>query len=65
MKNASCVSKIPSPIILTVNTEMSNRSAKSNAHEFYPKKFNHEFLPKAEFERYRHYVKKRYEGEKI
>jgi hypothetical protein len=60
-KDTYCVSKISSPSILTVNTEISKRSAKYNAHDFYPKNFNHTFLPNPEFENYRNDVKKRYE----
>jgi hypothetical protein len=45
-KSSSSVSKISSPSILTVKTEFSMRSANSNAHDFYPKNFNHAFLPK-------------------
>jgi hypothetical protein len=63
-KDTSCVSKISSPSILTVNTEMSKRSAKSNALDFFPKNFNHPFLSKPEFDRYRNHVKRRYEDDK-
>jgi hypothetical protein len=49
-KDVSCVCKMYSPSILTVNTEISKRSAKFNVHEFYPKNFNHPFLPKPELD---------------
>ena len=62
-KNASYVSKISSPSILTENTEISKRSAKPNTNDFYPKNFNHTFLPKPDFEGYRNDVKKRYEDD--
>ena len=62
-KNESCVSKISSPSILTENTEISKRSAKPNTNDFYPKNFNHAFLPKPDFEGYRNDVKKRYEDD--
>ena len=61
--NASYVSKISSPSILTENTEISKRSENSNAHNFYPKNFNYAFLPKLDFEGYRNDVKKRYEDD--
>ena len=57
-KNASYVSKISSPSILTENTEISKRSAKSNTNDFYPKNFNHAFLPKPDFEEYRRNARK-------
>jgi hypothetical protein len=43
-KDVSCVSKMYKPIILIVNNDMSKRSAKSNANDFYPKNFKHAFL---------------------
>ena len=57
-KSASCVSKISSPSILTENTEISKRSVKSDAHDFYPKNFDYAFLPKPDFEGYTNDVKK-------
>jgi hypothetical protein len=60
----SYVSKISSPSILTGNTEMAKRSATSNKHDFYPKNFNYEFLPKPVFKNYRNDVKKIYEDDK-
>jgi hypothetical protein len=58
---ASCVSKISLPSMLTVNTEMTKRSAKYNANDFYPKNFNHVIFSKLCFECYRNDAKKRYE----
>jgi hypothetical protein len=45
-KNSYCVSKMSSPSILIVKTEMSKRSAKFKSQDFYPKNFNHESLPR-------------------
>jgi hypothetical protein len=64
-KDASCVSKMSWPSTLTVNTELSKRSTKSNKHDIYHKSFNHAFLSKPEFESFRNDVKKRCEDEKI
>jgi hypothetical protein len=50
--------------MLTVNTEMPNRSAISNTHDFYPKNFNHVYLLRLEFERYRNHIKNRYKDDK-
>jgi hypothetical protein len=36
---------------------MFMKSAKSNAHDFQSKNFNHAFIPKSEFESYRNDVK--------
>jgi hypothetical protein len=63
-KDASYVSKISSPNNLTVNSEMSKISAKSNVHKFYPENFNHAFLPKPGFESDRNDVENRYEDDK-
>jgi hypothetical protein len=56
-KISPVLAKMSSPSILTVDTEMTKRSAKSNAHDFYHKNFNHSLLPKAELERYRNDIK--------
>ena len=57
-KNISCASKISSPSVLSQDTKMSRESEKSNTHDFYPKNFNHAFLPKPDFEEYRKNAKK-------
>jgi hypothetical protein len=57
------VSKVSSPSVLSDNTEISKTSAKSNAHDFYPKHLNHAFMPKPDFEGYRSDFKKSYEEE--
>jgi hypothetical protein len=44
MKDASCVSKMSSPSILIINTEMSKRSAMSDNYDFYSKHFIHAFF---------------------
>jgi hypothetical protein len=62
-KHESSVSKVSSPSVLSDNTEISKTSAKSNAHDFYPKHLNHAFMPKPDFEGYRNDVKKSYEEE--
>jgi hypothetical protein len=54
---------MPSPRILIVNTEFSERSVKSNKHDFCPKNFNHVFLSKPEFESYMNDFKSRYEDD--
>jgi hypothetical protein len=55
--------QVSSPSVLSDNTEISKNSAKSNAHDFYPKHLNHAFMPKPDFEGYRNDVKKSYEEE--
>jgi hypothetical protein len=49
-KSVSCASKISSTSVLSHDTKASNVSEKSNPHDFYPKNFNHAFLPKPDFE---------------
>jgi hypothetical protein len=49
-KSVSCASKISSPSVLSNDTKASKVSEKANPHDFYPKNFNHEFLPKPDFE---------------
>jgi hypothetical protein len=63
-KDTSCASKMSSQHILIVNTEISKRTAKSNQHDFNYKNFNHAFLPKQQFERYRNDVKQGNEDDK-
>jgi hypothetical protein len=57
-KSVSCTSKISSPSIQLNDTKKSKVSEKANPHDFYPKNFNHAFLPKPEFEGYRNNAKK-------
>jgi hypothetical protein len=52
-KHESSVSKVSSLSVLSDDTEISKTSAKSNAHDFYPKHLNHAFMPKPDFEGYR------------
>jgi hypothetical protein len=56
-KHESSVSKVSSPSVLSDNTDISKTSAKSNAHDFYPKHLNHAFMQKPDFERYRNEMK--------
>jgi hypothetical protein len=49
------------PIVLTNDTKTSKVSEKENPHDFYPKNFNHAFLPKSDFEGYRKNSKKEFE----
>jgi hypothetical protein len=60
-KSVSCASKISSPIVLSHDTKTSKVSEKYNSHDFYPKNFNHAFLPKPDFEGYRNNAKKEFE----
>jgi hypothetical protein len=62
-KHESNVSKASTPSVLSDNTEISKTSAKSNAHDFYPKHLNLAFMPKPDFEGYRNEMKKTYEQE--
>jgi hypothetical protein len=62
-KHESSVSKVSSPSVLSDDTEITKTSAKSNAHNFYPKHLNHAFMPKPDFEGYRNDVKRSYEEE--
>jgi hypothetical protein len=57
-KIVSCASKISSPSILSHDTKISKVSEKDNPHDFYPKNFNHAFLPKPDFEGYSNNAKK-------
>jgi hypothetical protein len=52
-KRVSCASHISSPGVLSLDTKTSKVSEKDNPHDFYPKNFNHAFLPKPDFEGYR------------
>jgi hypothetical protein len=60
-KHESIASKVSTPSVLSDNTEISKTSAKSKAHDFYPKHLNHAFMPKPDFEGYRNDIKKSYE----
>jgi hypothetical protein len=60
-KNDSCASKISSPRVLSHETKASKVSEKDKPHDFYPKNFNHAFLPKPDFEGYRNSAKKEFE----
>jgi hypothetical protein len=60
-KNISCPSKISFPIVLSHDVKTSKVSEKDNTHDFYPKNFNYEFLPKPDFEGYRNNAKKEFE----
>jgi dynactin complex subunit len=57
-KSVSCASKISSPSVLSHDPKTSQVSEKDNPHDFYPKNFNHAFLPKPDFEGYRNNSKK-------
>jgi hypothetical protein len=48
-KAVSCASKISSPSVLSHDTKKSKVSEKDNPHDFYPKNFNHAFIPKPDF----------------
>jgi hypothetical protein len=60
-KSVSCASKISSQIVLSHDTMTSKVLEKDNPHYFYPKNFNHAFLPKPDFEGYRNNAKKEFE----
>jgi hypothetical protein len=60
-KSVSCASKISSPSVLSHDTKASKVTEKDNPHDFYPKNFNHAFLPKPHFEGYRNNAKKEFE----
>jgi hypothetical protein len=60
-KIVSCSSKISPTSVLSHDTKTSKVSEKYNPHYFYPKNFNHAFLPKPEFEGYRNNDKKEFE----
>jgi hypothetical protein len=60
-KSVSCASMIYSPSDLSHDTKASKVSGKYKPHDFYPKNFNHAFLPKPEFEGYRNNAKKEFE----
>jgi hypothetical protein len=60
-KSVSCAGKISSTSVLSHDTNTSKVSEKANPHDFYPKNFNHAFLPKPEFEGYRNNDKKEFE----
>jgi hypothetical protein len=60
-KSVSCASKISSPSVLPHDTKASKVSENANPHDFNPKNFNHAFLPKLDFQRYRNNAKKEFE----
>jgi hypothetical protein len=60
-KSVSFASKISSPSVLSHDTKASKVSEKANPHDFYPKNFNHAFLPKSGFEGYRNNAKKEFQ----
>jgi hypothetical protein len=60
-KSVSCASKISSPSVLSHDTKTSKVPEKDKPHDFYPKNFNHAFLPKPDFEEYRNNDKKEFE----
>jgi hypothetical protein len=63
-KNVSCTSKVSSTSVLSHDTKTSKVSEKDNPHDFYPKNFNHAFVPKPDFEGYRNNDKKEFEENK-
>jgi hypothetical protein len=60
-KSVSCAGNFSSPSVLSHDIRTSKVSQKDKPHEFYPKNFNHAFLPKPNFEGYRNNVKKEFE----
>jgi hypothetical protein len=60
-RSGSCSNKISSPSVFSHDTKTSKVSEKDKPHDFYPKNFNHAFLPKPDFEGYRKYNKKEFE----
>jgi hypothetical protein len=60
-KSVTCASKISFSSVLSHDTKASKVSEKDKPHDFYPKNFNHKFLPKPDFERYRNNAKKEFE----
>jgi hypothetical protein len=60
-KSVSWASKISSPSVLSHDTKTSKVSEKTKPYDFYPKNFNHAFLPKPDFEGYRNNTKKQFE----
>jgi hypothetical protein len=59
--SVSCAGKTSPPSDLSHDTKASKVSEKANPHDFYPKNFNHAFLPKPNFEGYRKNAKKEFE----
>jgi hypothetical protein len=64
-KIVSCASNISSPSVLSHHIKTSKVSEKDNPHDFYPKNFNHAFLPKTDFEGYKNNPKKEFEENQI
>jgi hypothetical protein len=50
-----------SPSVISHDTKTSKISDKDNPHDFYPKNFNHTFLPKPDLRGYRKNSKKKFE----
>jgi hypothetical protein len=60
-KSVSCAINISSPSVLSHDTKTSKVSEKDKPHDFYPKNFNLELLPKPYFEGFRNNPKKEFE----
>jgi hypothetical protein len=60
-KSVSCASKISSRSVLSHDTKTSQVSEKDTPHYFYPKNFNHAFLPKSDVDGYRNNDRKEFE----
>jgi hypothetical protein len=63
-KSVSCAGNISFPSVLSHGSKASKVSEKDNPHDFYPKNFNHSFLPKPDFEGYRNNARKKFEENK-
>jgi hypothetical protein len=63
--NTKGANKISSPSFLSHDTKASKVLEKDNPHDFYPKNFNHAFLPKHDFEEYRKNSRKQLEENQI
>jgi hypothetical protein len=60
-KSVSFATKLSSPSVLSHDTKASKVSERDSPHDFYPKNFNHAFLPKPDFEEYISNGKKEFE----
>ena len=56
-----CAIRISSPCVLSQDTKKSRVSEGLSKNDFYPKNFNHAFLPKQNFEQYKGNAKKDYQ----
>jgi hypothetical protein len=56
-----CARKISSSSVLSHDTKASKILEKDNPYDFYPRHFNHAFLSKPNFERYRYNAEKEFE----